>query len=343
MDNHKLNNENEEEDEEEDEGEEEDEDEGDFHLEDYLLSEIEEDIDINIDIEFNKALNSTSKIFKDIIQSYIDDNQSIIDLLSEIDEKDTIIIEGINKLFLYKDISIIGSSPINILFLCDNHSIDNLYLNHANSNIHLIIDYFLKIKKFIKLIINKYNLNNYQIEIKSIELYKKFIKFFNEEFYNLITKDLFTKDTIIRIDLLLYYISKNVTSCYDIFIEDNIFKSIFKNIDSNPAFLNIVNDIFFYCGNKIIYQDEIIHQYSSKLTDIECDFNIRLHRSDIRLYFNFDYLNKIYYNESSILLNLIPDENMEIIIDQLLDYIFNIDNETFYYEFLNVFNDNIIL
>jgi hypothetical protein len=34
---------------------------------------------------------------------------------------------------------------------------------------------------------------------------------------------------------------------------------------------------------------------------------------------------------------------MEIIIDQLLDYIFNIDNETFYYEFLNVFNDNIIL
>ena len=123
MDNHKLNNENE------------DEDEGDFHLEDYLLSEIEEDIDINIDIEFNKALNNTSKIFKDIIQSYIDDNQSIIDLLSETDEKDTIIIEGINKLFLYKDISIIRSSPINILFLCDNHSIDNLYLNHANSNI----------------------------------------------------------------------------------------------------------------------------------------------------------------------------------------------------------------
>jgi hypothetical protein len=130
MDNYKLNNENE------------DEDEGDFHLEDYLLSEIEEDINIDINIEFDRALNNTSKIFKDIIQSYIDDNQSIIDLLSETDEKDTIIIEGINKLFLYKDISIIGSSPINILFLCDNHSIDKLYLNHANSNIHLIIDYF---------------------------------------------------------------------------------------------------------------------------------------------------------------------------------------------------------
>lgn len=274
--------------------------------------------------------NNISDLIYDIKKVLLSEINAILLLDFKSNEyTEFVIIDGIDRIELYNNVSLFGSKPRNILFLGDTHHLKN------TKNIDLFYEKIIKLNIFIiKNINNFFNINiTDNNDNEKIKYIRNLISFVNDNLYFPLTKDLYKKN-LISIDQLLYFNSMKSNECLDIFIENYAIN--FDRLESIYCFLTITNNIFFNCGNKIIYdtkEDKIIDD--SNITNIEisknysnriCNFNIRYQRSDIR---NISYtiINDIYYKNEEKLDNSIKKDfdTFKLILDAYIEYLFNID------------------
>jgi hypothetical protein len=226
--------------------------------------------------------------------------------------KDEIIIDGVKGIKLFNDITLFESKPRNILFLYDEHMLNN---TKNKPLYYAIFDLYNSIFIKLKLFDNK------------IKYSRELINYTNKRLYPKLTNDLF-KRSLISINELLYYISVNNNECFDIFIEENSLN--LNNYSYSTSFLYIVDKIFLNCGdkilsstekNKIINDDYIKYIEKSKSPENRiCDFNIRYHRADIRNnYFNFKYYKLENELDNDININ---SDKFPPVISAYIDYLF---------------------
>ena len=248
----------------------------------------------------------------------IDNNNSEIEDLNRYyiyRDNDNEIIDGVNGLNLFNNISLFGSRPKNILFLNDSHEFNKTY-------------------KDTDIYISRYNIyNNMKKEIYSLNIsnedtlryIRELTNFINDKLYKKITVDLFNNE-IISVDELLYYITTNTKECYDIFIENRILD--LENITNYGSFMILTDNIFFNCGNKLIYnqaESNIIND--ANIENRICNFNSRYHRADIRnLLIHTDIVNVYYVDKSSDSI-YIDDTLFYEIVDLYLNFLFKEGND----------------
>ena len=159
------------------------------------------------------------EIVKDIFNYIIQYNKKESDNLF----KDKVNIDGIFNLQLFKNISLFGSKPRNILFLDDYHKISNTKRNieiFTGKELHLhyesglsIYNFRILLYEYIIIYINKLTSSN-EDKIKYI---RELFNYVNDRLYKTLSIDLYKKENI-SIDELLYDISTDTENCLDIFI-----------------------------------------------------------------------------------------------------------------------------